>query len=84
VKTDNEEYTLLPLSEGIFVKLPFIEGRPLLPGRPDAVEAGCTCNPERNNYGFGHPYDDGVQMVVKDDCPIHPHVTGPADPDIPR
>jgi len=80
VKTDNEEYALLPLSEGVFVKLPFIEGRPLLPGHPDAVEAGCTCNPERNNYGFGHPYDDGVEMVVKDDCPIHPHVAGPTDP----
>jgi hypothetical protein len=31
VKTDKEEYTLLPLLEGIFVKLPFIESRPLLP-----------------------------------------------------
>jgi hypothetical protein len=82
VKTDDEEYVLLPWPGGTYVKLPYVAGAPLLPGAPNATEAGCTCSPERNNYGRGYrPRDDGVEMVVEDDCPVHLKVEGPADPD---
>lgn len=82
VKTDDEEYVLLPWSEGTYVKLPYVAGMPLLPGAANATEAGCTCDPERNNYGRGYRHgDDGVEMAVKDNCPVHLRVKGPADPD---
>lgn len=82
VKTDDEEYVLLPWSEGTYLRLPYVAGMPLLPGAPNATEAGCTCSPERNNYGRGYRHaDDGVEMAVKDDCPVHLRVSGPADPD---
>jgi hypothetical protein len=81
VKTDDEEYVLLPWPEGTYVKLPYVAGAPLLPGAPNATEAGCTCSPERNNYGRGYrPRDDGVEMVVEDDCPVHLRLEGPVDP----
>lgn len=82
VKTDDEEYVLLPWPEGTYVKLPYVAGAPLLPGAPNATEAGCTCSPERNNYGRGYRRgDDGVEMAVEDDCPVHLKVKGPVDPD---
>jgi hypothetical protein len=82
VKTDDDEYVLVPWSEGTYVKLPYVAGRPLLPGASNATEAGCTCDPERNNYGRGYQRnEDGVEMVVKDDCPVHLQVEGPVDPD---
>jgi hypothetical protein len=82
VKTDDEEYVLLPWSEDTYIKLPYVAGMPLLPGAPKATEAGCTCDPERNNYGRGYQRnEDGVQMVIKDDCPVHLKVEGPVDPD---
>jgi len=78
VKTDDEEYVLLPWPDGTYVKLPYVAGAPLLPGAPNATEAGCTCSPERNNYGRGYRRgDDGVEMAVKDDCPVHLRVEGP-------
>jgi hypothetical protein len=80
VRTDAEEYVLLPWSEGMYLKLPYVAGAPLLPGAPNATEAGCTCSPEQNNYGRGYrPRDDGVEMAVKDDCPVHVKVEGPMD-----
>lgn len=82
IKTDDEEYALLPWPDGTYVKLPYVAGIPLLPGALNATEAGCTCSPERNNYGRGYRQtDDGVEMVVKDDCPVHLRVEGPPDPD---
>jgi hypothetical protein len=82
VKRSDEEYVLLPWSEGTYVKLPYVAGRPLLPGAPNATEAGCTCDPERNNHGRGYQRnEDGVEMVVEDDCPVHLRVEGPVDPD---
>lgn len=83
VKTDDEEYVLLPWSEGTYLRLPYVAaGVPLLPGAPNAIEAGCTCSPERNNYGRGYRHaDDGVEMTVEDDCPVHLRVSGPAGPD---
>ena len=47
VKTDDEEYMLLPYSDDRFVKPIFIDGVPLLPGSRFAVDAGCICDPER-------------------------------------
>lgn len=82
IKADDEEYVLLPWGEGTYVKLPYVAGVPLLPGAPNATEAGCTCSPERNNYGRGYRWgDDGVEVAVKDDCPVHLRVEGPVDPD---
>ena len=82
IKTDDEEYVLLPWSECTHVKLPYVAGMPLLPGAPNATEAGCTCDPEQNNYGRGHQRnEDGIEMVVKDDCPVHLRIEGPVDPD---
>jgi hypothetical protein len=82
IKTEDEEYVLPPWPEGTFVKLPYVAGAPLLPGAPNATEAGCTCSPERNNYGRGYRWgDDGVEMAVEDDCPVHLRVEGPVDPD---
>ena len=82
IKASGEEYLLSPLPDGRYVKFPYIDGIPLLPGAPNATEAGCTCSPERNNYGRGYRHtDDGVEMAVKDDCPVHLRVSGPADPD---
>ncbi|MDQ3901783.1 MAG: hypothetical protein M3319_15530 [Actinomycetota bacterium] len=82
VTTDDEEYVLLPWPEGRYVKLPYVAGAPLLPGAPNATEAGCTCSPERNNYGRGYRRGDhGVEMAVEDDCPVHLKVEGPGDLD---
>jgi hypothetical protein len=81
VKTHNEEYVLVPWPEGTYVKLPYVAGRPLLPGAPNATQAGCTCDPERNNYGRGYQRnEDGMEMVVKDGCPVHLRVEGPVEP----
>jgi hypothetical protein len=82
VKTHDEEYVLVPWPDGAYVKLPYVAGRPLLPGAPNATRAGCTCDPERNNYGRGYQQnEDGVEMVVKDGCPVHLRVEGPLEPD---
>jgi hypothetical protein len=82
VKTVDEEYVLVPWSEGTYVKLPYVAGMPLLPGARNAIEAGCTCDPERNNYGRGYQRnEDGVEMVVDDDCPVHLRVEDPVDPE---
>src|SRR5436305_12217561 len=37
VKTDDEEYVLLPWSEDTYLKLPYVNGMPLLPGAPKAT-----------------------------------------------
>jgi hypothetical protein len=81
VKTDHEDYMLLPLTDGKYAKLAFAGGRPLLPGHPNAVKAGCICDPVRNNHGWGRRHESGVQVVIKDGCPVHPKITGPVDPD---
>jgi hypothetical protein len=76
------EFALLPCSDGRFVKFSLADGQlEFLPGAPDAVAAGCLCDPERNNYGRGHRRDGAVQMVIKDGCPRHPKIDGPVDPD---
>jgi len=81
VKTADEEYALLPWSEGTYVKLPYVAGMPLLPGAPNATKAGCTCDPERNNHGRGYQRNEGgVEMAVDNDCPVHLRVEGPVDP----
>lgn len=79
---DGEEYLLLPSSDGKFVKLTLLAGAVrYLPGSPQAVEAGCLCDPERNNFGRGHWGGDVVRMVIKDGCPLHPKIEAPLDPD---
>lgn len=79
---EGEEYLLLPSSDGKFVKLALLDGAVrYLPGSPQAVEAGCLCDPERNNHGRGHWGGDKVQMIIKDGCPLHPKIEAPLDPD---
>lgn len=42
------------------------------PGAPNAVEAGCTCDPIRNNQGNGAgEHDDGRSFIIKANCPLH-------------
>ncbi len=79
---EGEEYVLLPSSDGKFVKLALLDGAVrYLPGSPQAVEAGCLCDPERNNHGRGHWGGDAVRMIIKDGCPLHPKIEAPIDPD---
>jgi hypothetical protein len=81
VKTADEEYVLLPWPDGTYVKLPYVAGMPLLPGAPNATKAGCICDPERNNHGRGYQRnEDGVEMAIEDDCPVHARVEGVVDP----
>jgi|GEM_PF-6149981 len=43
-----------------------------LPGSAQAVAAGCTCNPRRNNNGLGRTLpNDQVLLVISYDCPLH-------------
>lgn len=45
------------------------------PGAPDAVEAGCICDPGRNNQGSGAgKHDDGQTFIIKDGCPLHQQI----------
>jgi hypothetical protein len=79
---EGEEYVLVPSSDGKFVKLTLLDGAlQYPPGSPHALEAGCICDPERNNYGRGRWGGDAVQMVIKDGCPLHPKIESPIDPD---
>jgi hypothetical protein len=58
-------------------RIPYGEGgRPILPGSPKAVAAGCLCDPEKNDHGRGARPTDGdhVDMVPDDRCPIHRRV----------
>lgn len=56
-------------------------GKLVFPGSDEAIAAGCTCNPDRNNYGFGSLQpNDHIILIVRDDCPIHELVSGPVDP----
>jgi hypothetical protein len=56
-------------------------GKLILPGSDEAIAAGCTCSPERNNYGFGSLQpNDHVMLIVRDDCPVHELISGPVDP----
>jgi hypothetical protein len=53
-------------------------GTPTLPGSAQAVAAGCTCNPRRNNHGLGHLLPNRqVLLVISFDCPLHHLVTAP-------
>ncbi|MGH3710537.1 MAG: hypothetical protein ACRDRQ_21075 [Pseudonocardiaceae bacterium] len=82
LRSSEGEYALLPCSDGRFVKFTLVDGQlQYLPGAPDAVAAGCLCDPGRNNNGRGHRRDGAVQMVIKDGCPLHPKIEGPVDPD---
>ena len=63
IKTDDEEYMLLPYSDDRFVKLIFIDGVPLLPGSRLAVDAGCICDPERNSQGLGAPTTTASSLI---------------------
>jgi hypothetical protein len=79
---EGEEYLILPSSDGKFVKLALVDGAlQYPPGSPQAVEAGCLCDPERNNYGRGRWGGDAVRMIIKDGCPLHPKIESPVDPD---
>lgn len=58
-------------------RIPYGEGgRPMLPGSPEAVAAGCICDPEKNNHGRGARASDGdhVDMVTNNQCEIHRRV----------
>ncbi|MGH3754113.1 MAG: hypothetical protein ACRDRP_15735 [Pseudonocardiaceae bacterium] len=82
LRSGEGEYMLLPFSDGKFVRFALADGRlQFLPGAPDAVAAGCICDPGRNNHGRGHRQGSAVQMVIKDGCPLHPKIEGPVDPD---
>jgi hypothetical protein len=51
------------------------------PGHPDAVHAGCLCDPEKNQHGLGaqSPDDEGAYFITKRFCPLHERV-GPPPP----
>jgi len=36
---------------------------------------------KRKNYSRGYLRNDGIQMVIKGGCPLHPKIDGPVDPD---
>jgi hypothetical protein len=58
-------------------RVPYGEGgRPILPGSPEAVAAGCICDPEKNDHGRGvrSPDGDHVDMVTNGQCEIHRRV----------
>lgn len=59
------------------VRIPYGEGgRPILPGAPEAVAAGCICDPEKNDHGRGiRTADDGLTLVADVECGIHQRVT---------
>lgn len=53
-------------------------GTPTLPGSAQAVSAGCTCNPRRNNHGLGHLLPNRqVLLVISFGCPLHRLVAAP-------
>lgn len=79
--SEGEEYLLLPLSDGAFVKFSVANGVPILPGTPNAVEVGCFRSPKRNNYGRVYTRGDDVQMIVREGCPVHLKRCGPVDPE---
>lgn len=58
------------------IQLPYgPDGRPMLPGSPDAIAAGCICDPEKNAGGLGvRSEDDRIALVTKDDCEVHRRV----------
>jgi hypothetical protein len=42
-----------------------------MPGAPDALQNGCTCDPHQNRYGAGQ-HEDGTAVYFPDqDCPLH-------------
>jgi hypothetical protein len=58
-------------------RIPYGEGgRPILPGSPEAVAAGCICDPDKNDHGRGARSTDGdhVDMVTNNQCEIHRRV----------
>ena len=58
-------------------RIPYGEGgKPILPGSPEAVAAGCICDPEDHDHGRGarSPDGDQVDMVTNDQCQIHRRV----------
>ena len=58
-------------------RIPYGEGgRPILPGSPEAVAAGCLCDPEKNDHGRGarSSHTDRVDMVTHNQCAIHRRV----------
>jgi hypothetical protein len=58
-------------------RIPYGEGgRPILPGSPEAVAAGCICDPEKNDHGRGarSSHGDHVDMVTDSRCEIHRRV----------
>lgn len=55
LRSGEGEYMLLPFSEGTYVRFALADGAVrFLPGAPDAVAAGCICDPGHNNYGRDH------------------------------
>lgn len=45
----------------------------LYPGAADAARAGCTCDPAKNHYGRGEPFNDGNnrRAYIALYCPLH-------------
>lgn len=69
--------TVVMDEDGNGVQFPYGEGGVLLlPGSPEAVAAGCLCDPEKNNHGRGIevPDSDRTAMVTNNDCQVHPRV----------
>ncbi|MDT7740945.1 MAG: hypothetical protein QOE59_23 [Actinomycetota bacterium] len=58
-------------------RIPYGEGgRPILPGSPEAVAAGCICDPDKNDHGRGARFSHGdhIDMVTDNQCEIHRRV----------
>lgn len=47
----------------------------MTPGAPDAIAAGCVCDPLENMFGRGCSPRDGEprEFVVRETCPLHGH-----------
>lgn len=41
------------------------------PGAPEAVNAGCTCNPLENNHGIGRSIGGKIRYWPAESCPLH-------------
>jgi len=41
------------------------------PGHPDAIEKGCTCNPNLNNHGIGVNLNHEIYFYISSSCPVH-------------
>jgi hypothetical protein len=72
-------YVLIPTGGGARVRLELSAGGAIRyrPGAADAVAAGCTCDPAKNNAGAGGLHDDHHVFIFRKDCPLHPEIGPP-------